>query len=140
MGALNLLVRVDTLTSFPVGDRLVTPGECEGPKAPYRRPLFSLVAWQQNGRTVRQGLSHLSFLFLGGGVCETGALCWFYVLSFYNRPNSLFSRPFCLVPNPMFRSPREEVSEVSLFESLRDSGFIAPNLAFYRPYKAQTDI
>ena len=26
------------------------------------------------------------------------------------------------------------------FESLSDSGFIAPNMAFYRAYKAQTDI
>ena len=113
-GTLNLFVHVDTLTSFPVGDRSVTQGECEGPKAPYRRLLFSLVAWQQNGPTLRWGLSHLSFLFLGG-VYETGALCWFYVLSFYNRPNSLLSRPFCLVPNPMFRSQREEVSEVLSF-------------------------
>ena len=40
----------------------------------------------------------------------------------------------------MFRSLREEVSEVLRFESLSDSGFIAPNMAFYRPYKAQTGI
>ena len=32
-----------------------------------------------------------------------------YVLSFYNRPNSLLSRPVCLVPNPMFR-PQEKKS------------------------------
>ena len=53
------------LTSFPVSDRSVTRGEYEGPKAPYRRLLFSLVAWQQNGRTVRSGYPYLIFLSLG---------------------------------------------------------------------------
>ena len=33
-----------------------------------------------------------------------------YVLSFYNRPNSLLSRPVC--PESHVSSPREEVSEV----------------------------
>ena len=55
------------LTSFPVSDRSVTRGEYEGPKAPYRRLLFSLEAWQQNGRTVRSGHSYLNSLSLGGG-------------------------------------------------------------------------
>ena len=63
-----------------------------------------------------------------------------YVLSFYNRPNSLLSRPVCLVPNPMFRPQEKKSARCCHFESLSDSGFIAPNLAFYRPYKAQTDI
>ena len=62
-----------------------------------------------------------------------------YVLSFYNRPNSLLSRPVCLVPNPMFRPREKKSARCCRFESLSDSGFIAPNLAFYRPYKAQTD-
>ena len=67
MGALNLSVRgYGPLTSFPVSDRSVTRGEYEGPKAPYRRLLFSLVAWQQNGRTVHSGRSYLSSLSLGG--------------------------------------------------------------------------
>ena len=63
-----------------------------------------------------------------------------YVLSFYNRPNSLLSRPVCLVPNPMFRPQEKKSARCCRCESLSDSGFIAPNLAFYRPYKAQTDI
>ena len=63
-----------------------------------------------------------------------------YVLSFYNRPNSLLSRPFCLFPNPMFRPQEKKSARCCRFESLSDSGSIAPNLAFYRPYKAQTDI
>ena len=46
----------------------------------------------------------------------------------------------CLVPNPMFRPQEKKSARCCRFESLSDSGFIAPNLAFYRPYKAQTDI
>ena len=66
-GALNLSVRGNgPLTLFPVGDRPVTRGEYEGPKAPYRRLLFSWVAWQQNGRTVRSGHPYLISLSLGG--------------------------------------------------------------------------
>ena len=63
-GVLNLLVRVDALTSFPVGDRSVMRGEYEGPKAPYRRLLFSMVAWQQNGAL---GMLAPEFPILGGG-------------------------------------------------------------------------
>ena len=73
----------------------------------------------------------------GGGVCETGALCWLYVLSFYNRPDSLISRPFVSSQVPCFVHQEKKCCH---FESLSDSGFIAPNIAFYRPYKAQTDI
>ena len=75
MGALNLSVRgYGPLTSFPVSDRSVTRGEYEGPKAPYRRLLFSLVAWQQNGRIVRSGRSYLSSLSLGAGGGECSLL------------------------------------------------------------------
>ena len=75
-----------------------------------------------------------------GGVCETGALCWLYLLSFYNRPNSLISRPFVSSQIPCFVSQEKKSARCCRFESLSDSGFIAPNMAFYRPYKAQTDI
>ena len=65
-GALNLLVRVDASNFVPYAcDRAVTGGECEGPEVLYRRPLFPVVEWQQNGCTVLQGLSHLYFPFLG---------------------------------------------------------------------------
>ena len=74
-----------------------------------------------------------------GGVCETGALCWLYVLSFYN-PNSLISRPFVSSQIPCFVPQEKKSARCCRFESLSDSGFIAPNMAFYRPYKAQTDI
>ena len=66
-GALNLLVRVEASNFVPYAcDRAVTGGECEGPEVPYRRPLFPVVAWQQNERTVLQVLSHLYFPSLGG--------------------------------------------------------------------------
>ena len=71
----------------------------------------------------------------GGGVCETGALCWLYVLSFHNRPNSLISRPFVLSQIPCFVPQEKKSARCCRFESLSDSGFIAPNMAFYRPYK-----
>ena len=64
-GAKPLGPWVRTSNFVPVSDRSVTRGEYEGPKAPYRRLLFSLVAWQQNGRTVRSGRSYLSSLSLG---------------------------------------------------------------------------
>ena len=72
----------------------------------------------------------------GGGVCETGALCWLYVLSFYNRPDSLISRPFVSSQVPCFVPQEKTSARFSRFESLSDSGFIAPNMAFYRPCKA----
>ena len=37
-----------------------------------------------------------------------------YVLSFYNRPNSLLSRPVCLVPNPMFRPQEKKSANLAL--------------------------
>ena len=63
-----------------------------------------------------------------------------HVLSFHSRPNSLLSRPVYLVPNPTFRPQEKKSARCCRFESLSNSGFIAPNLAFYRLYKAQTDI
>ena len=59
---------------------------------------------------------------------------------FYDRPNSLLSRPVCIVPNPMFCPQEKKSARCCRFESLSDSAFIAPNLAFHRPYKAQLDI
>ena len=56
-----------------------------------------------------------------------------YVLSFYNRPNSLLSRPVCLVPNPMFRPQEKKSARCCRCESLSDSGFISPlNIYMHR--------
>ena len=81
-GALNLLVRVDASNFVPyVCDQAVTGGECEDPEVPYRRPLFLVLAWQQKGRTVHQGLSHLYFPSLCGskGWGHMLALCPFFL-------------------------------------------------------------
>ena len=78
-GALNLLVRVDASNFVPYScDRAVTGGECERPEVPHRRPLFPVVAWQQNGR---EGLSHLYFPSLGWSKCwgPMLALCPFFL-------------------------------------------------------------
>ena len=147
--ALNLSVRgCGPLTSFPVSDRSVTRWEYEGPKAPYRRLLFSLVAWQQNGRTVRSGRSHLSSLSLGGGggggkcsLLDRGPMLVPMSFLFIIVPIPFLVGPFVLSRMfPMFRPQEKKSARCCHFESLSDSGFIAPNLAFYRPYKAQLDI
>ena len=41
---------------------------------------------------------------------------------------------------PSFIPQEKKSARCCRFESLSDSGFIAPNMAFYRPYKARTDI
>ena len=113
-GALNLLVRVDASNFVPYAcDRVVTGGECEGPEVPYRRPLFPVVSWQQNGRTVLQGLSHLYFPFLGGSKRPgpyAGSMSFLFIIV----PIPSLVAP-CIVPSSIFRSPREEVSEVLSF-------------------------
>ena len=128
------------LTSFPYAcDRSVTRGECEGPEVPYRRLLFPVVAWQQNGRTVLRGILTPVFPVLGW-VWKTGALCWLYVLSFSIHPDSLISTPLVSSPVPYFVPQEKKSARCCRLESLSDSGFIAPNMAFYRPYKARIDI
>ena len=63
-----------------------------------------------------------------------------YVLSFYNRPNSLISTPLVSSQVQSFVPQEKKSARCCRFESLRDSGFIAPNMAFYRLYKARTEI
>ena len=75
-----------------------------------------------------------------GGVCKIGALCWLYVLSFYNHPDSLISTSFVSSQVPCFVPQEKKSARCCRFESLSDSGFIAPNMTFYRPYEARTDI
>ena len=79
----------------------------------------------------------------GGGGCslsDLGPMLVPMFFPFYDRPNSLLGRPVCIVLNPMFRPQEKKSARCCRFESLSDSGFIAPNLAFYRPYKAELDI
>ena len=134
-GALNLLVLADTSNFVPyVCDRAI-PGSMRARKAPYRHPLFPVVAWQRKGCTVLGGLSHLSFpvwvrLTLGPNTC------------FISFNSIIVPIPWFLCPLfvPSFVSQEKKSARCCSFESLSDSGFIAQNLAFYRPNKTRTDI
>ena len=107
-------------------------------KAPHLRPLFPVVAWQRNGRTVLWGLSHLCSRFwarlaLGPYACSISFLSIIVPIPWF----------LCPLYRPKFHPfvPQEKKSaRCCRLESLRDPGFIAHNLAFYRPQKAQTDI
>ena len=59
---------------------------------------------------------------------------------FYNRPSSLISMPPVSSQVPSFVPQEKKSARCCRFQSLSDSGFIAQNMAFYRPYKARTDI
>ena len=112
-GELNLLVLMDTSNFAPyVCDRAIARS-MRVRKAPYCRTLIyggSMAA----GRSYRTRWTLAPVvpvwvpLTLGPNTC-------FIFPSFYNRPDSLVHMPLCIVPSPMFRSPREEVSEVLLF-------------------------
>ena len=69
-----------------------------------------------------------------------GALRLLYFLSFYNCPGSLISMPLVSSRVPSFVPQEKKSARCCRLESLSDPGFIAPNMAFYRPYKTQTDI
>ena len=71
---------------------------------------------------------------------STGALRLLYFLSFYNCPDSLVSMPLVSSQVSSFVPQEKKSARCCRFESLSDSSFIAQNMAFYRPYKARTDI
>ena len=133
-GALNLLVLADTSNFVPhVCDRAIAgeyAGEYEGPESTVS------VAAEQSYHT-RQTLAPV-------------VPVWFRLTL---RPNACFiSLLSIIVPIPSFICtfvssqvpsfvPQEKKSaRCCRFESLSDSGFIAQNMAFYRPNKARTDI
>ena len=126
-GALNLLVRVDASNFVPYACDRAVAGEYEGPKS---------MAAERSYRT--SGTLTPVFPFLGSP--STGALRLLYFLSFYNRPDSLVSMPLVLSQVPSFVPQEKKSARCCRFESLSDYGFIAQNMAFYRPYKARTDI
>ena len=140
-GALNLSVCVDASNLVPYAcDRPVTRGECEGGSGstvPSSAISRGSVAAEQSYRTSGTITPVFSVL---RWVWKTGALCWLYVLSFYNSPDSLISTPLVSSQVPYFVPQEKKSARCCRFESLSDSGFIAPNMAFYRPYKAQIDI
>ena len=137
-GALNLLVRVDASNFVPYACDRAVAGEYEGPDSTV--PSFAIsggsVAAERSYRT--SGTLAPVFPFLGSP--STGALCLLYFLSFHNRPDSLVSMPLVSSQVPSFVPKEKKSARRCRLESLSDSGFIAQNMAFYRPYKARTDI
>ena len=119
-------------------DQAVTGGSTRVQKVPHRRPLSPVVALQRNGCTVLRD-SGTSISRSWACLCA-GALRFLYFLSFYNRPGSLISMPSVSSQVPSFVPQEKKSARCCRFESLSDSGFITQNMAFYRPYKAQTDI
>ena len=113
-------------------------GEYEGPESTVPSSSISggSVAAERSYRTSGT-LAHV-FPFLG--LPSTGALSLLYFLSFYNRPDSLISMPLVSSQVPSFVPQEKKSARCCCFESLRDTGFIAQNMAFYRPYKSRTDI
>ena len=76
----------------------------------------------------------------GGGSARPGPYAGSMSFLFIIGPIPLISRPFVSSQIPCFVPQEKKSARCCRFESLSDSGFISPNMAFYRPYKAQTDI
>ena len=79
-GALNLVVRVDTLTSFPVGDRSVTRGGVRGPKSTV--PSSAILVGSLAAERSYRALGTPEFPILGGGLRDRGlmlVLCPFFL-------------------------------------------------------------
>ena len=135
---LNLLVRVDTSNFVPYACDRAVAEEYEGPEstAPSSAISSGSVAAEWSYRTLETPAPVFPFL----GSPSTGALCLLYFLSFYNRPHSLVLMPLVLSQVPSFVPQEKKSVRCWGFESPIDSGFIADNMAFYRPYKARTDI
>ena len=124
------------LTSFPM---CVTRQSQEGStRVQKNRTVIRYFRWSHGSGTV---VPYFGDSRTRPWVClSAGALCLLYVLSFYNCPGSLISMPLVSSQVPSFVPQEKKSARCCRFESLSDSGFIAPNMAFYRPYKAQTDI
>ena len=116
-----------------------------GPKStvPSSANLVGSVAAERSYRAFGAPVPSYSML---GGECSLSVLGLMLVPMFFSFllivPISLLSGPFvssripCFVPKR--RSQRGVV--VSRASGFIASGFIAPNLAFYRPHKAQLDM
>ena len=137
-GALNLLVRVDASNFVPYACDRAVAGEYEGPESTAQSSAISggRVAVERSYRTLGTLAPVLPFL----GSPSTGALRLLYFLSFYNRPDSLVLMPLVSSQVPSFVPQKKKSTRCCRFERLSDPGFIAQNMAFYRPYKARTDI
>ena len=118
-------------------DRAVA-GEYEGPESTAPSSPFSGGSMAGERSYCTLGTLAPVFPFLGSP--STGAFQLLYFLSFYNRPDSLVLMPHVSSQVPSFVPQEKKSARRCRFESLSDSGFIAQNMAFYRPYKARTDI
>ena len=76
----------------------------------------------------------------GGGSARPGPYAGSMSFLFIIVPIPFLVGPFVSSQIPCFVPQEKKSARCYRFESLSDSGFIAPNMAFYRPYKAQTDI
>ena len=132
-GALNFLVCSDASYFVPYACDRVVAGEYEGPESTVPSSAISggSVAMERSYRT--SGTLAPVFPFLG--LPSTGALRLLYFFSFYNRPDSLVSMPLVSSQVPSFVPQEKKSARCCRFNSLSDSGFIAQNMAFYRPYK-----
>ena len=135
-GALNLLVRVDTSNFVSYACDRAVAGEYEGPESTTPSSAFSGGSMVAERSYSTLGTPAPVFPFLG--LPSTGALRLLYFLFFYNRPDCLVLMPLVSSQVPSFVTKRS--ARCCGFYSLSDSGFIAQNMAFFRPYKARTDI
>ena len=120
------------LTSFPMHVTERLRGSTRVRKAVYRRPLFPVLAWQRNSRTILRGLSHLHSRFWARLALEPHTCS----ISFFSIIVPIPLCPFVSSKVPSFIPQEKKSARYCRFESLSDSGFIAQNMAFYRPYKA----
>ena len=112
-----------------------------GPKStvPSSAILVGSVAAERSYRAL--GTPAPEFPILGGGGSTrpgpyAGSMSFLFIIV----PIPFLVGPFVSSRIPCFRLQEKKSARCCRFESLSDSGFIAPNLAFYRPYKGQTDI
>ena len=111
-----------------------------GPKStvPSSAILIGSMAAKQSYRAL--GTLTPEFPVLGGGFTRPGPYAGSMSFLFIIIQIPFLVGPFVSARIPCFVPQEKKSARCCRFESLSDSGFIAPNLAFYRPYKAQTDI
>ena len=100
--------------------------------------LVGSVAAERSYRAL--GTLTAEFPVLGGGSTRPGPYAGPMSSLFIIVLIPFLVGPFVSSRIPCFVPQEKKSARCCRFESLSDSGFIAPNLAFYRPYKAQTDI
>ena len=137
--ALNLLVRVDASNFVPYACDGAVMGHYEDRESTALSSAISggILAAEQSYCT----LGNLAPVFPFLGLPSTGGLrLLFFLLSFYNRPDSLVLMPLVSSQVPSFAPQEKKSARCCRFESLSNSGFIAQNMAFYRCYSDNCSI